>query len=45
MAHSTVVYGNYLVVFGGYSPYENQFMHPNLNVLSLTGCTDYMLAK
>jgi hypothetical protein len=45
MAHSTVVYGNYLVVFGGYSPQENQFMHANLNILSLTGCTDYMLER
>lgn len=45
MAHSTVVQGNYIVVFGGYNSQENSFLHANLNLLSLTGCTDYILAN
>lgn len=45
MAHSTNLVGNYLVIFGGFNSHTNQYSHPNLNLLSLVGCTDYILQK
>lgn len=43
MAHSANLIGNYIVVFGGYCIQNGSFTHPNFTVLSLLGCTDYML--
>jgi hypothetical protein len=43
MAHSANLIGNYIVVFGGYCIQNSSFTHPNFTVLSLLGCTDFML--
>ena len=45
MAHSANLVGNYIVVFGGYCIQSGSFSHPNFTVLSLLGCTDFMLPK
>ena len=45
MAHSATVLGNYIVVFGGYNSQSNQYSPNNLYILSLSGCTDYILPK
>ena len=45
MAHSANVLGQYIVVFGGYNSQSQQYSPNNLYVLSLAGCTDYILSK
>lgn len=45
MAHSADVWGNYIIVFGGYSSQTSQYSPNNFCILSLSGCTDYMLQK
>lgn len=46
MAHTaTVVQGNYIVFFGGYCSQTSKYSHANFAVLSLMGCTDYILSK
>ena len=43
MAHTCNVYGNYLMIFGGYNSSQKSYQNANFNLLSLLGCTDYML--
>ena len=43
MAHSADVWGNYIIIFGGYASQSNQYSPNNFCILSLAGCTDYML--
>mmetsp|Transcript_23432 Transcript_23432/g.36099 ORF Transcript_23432/g.36099 Transcript_23432/m.36099 type:complete len:242 (+) Transcript_23432:238-963(+) len=43
MAHSANVIGNYILIFGGYNPFSQQCTPSNFNVLSLLGCSDFML--
>ena len=43
MAHSSTLIGHYIVIFGGYCVQSEQYCQPNFSVLSLLGCTDYML--
>ena len=43
MAHTANLIGDYIVVFGGYSTQSNQFVLPNLTILSLLGYSDYIL--
>jgi len=45
MAHTSLVLGNYLVVFGGYKVCSDQYAPNNICLLSLSGCTDYILSK
>lgn len=46
MAHTaTVVHGNYIVFFGGFCTQTSTYLHANFAVLSLSGCTDYILSK
>lgn len=46
MAHSaTVVHGNYILFFGGFCTQTSTYLDANFAVLSLSGCTDYILAK
>ena len=46
MAHSaTIIHDNYLVCFGGYSTQKSSYLNSNFAVLSLSGCTDYILSK
>ena len=45
MAHSANILGNYIIIFGGYNSKNNQYSTNNFCILSLSGCTDYMLSK
>ena len=45
MAHSASTIGNYIVIFGGYNSQTNQYSPANFSILSLAGCTDYILHK
>jgi len=45
MAHSADVWGNYIIIFGGYASQSNQYSPNNFCILSLAGCTYYMLQK
>lgn len=46
MAHTaTVVHENYIVFFGGFCTQSSTYLHANFAVLSLSGCTDYILSK
>lgn len=45
MAHSSNVYEQYIVVFGGYNSQNNQYSPNNICILSLSGCTDFILSK
>lgn len=46
MAHTaTVLNGNYIAVFGGFCGQNSKYSHANFVVLSLLGCTDYILSK
>lgn len=45
MAHSATTVGNYILVFGGFNSQNKNVQSNNFCVLSLTGCSDYMLQK
>ena len=45
MAHSANIVGNYIVVFGGYNSLTKQYSQANFNLLSLAGCTDYIVQR
>jgi hypothetical protein len=45
MAHSANVIGNYIVIYGGYNSHNGIFSPNNFYVLSLSGCTDFILTK